>query len=389
MTLRPLARLALAGSGLGLAAALLQELRIGPVDRQPTDRWREVRVAKRRNVRLGISFRPRQAEDLGLDVHDALTRLLSYPFEVLRVAAYWDRMDRADGTFDTAELDWQLDAAERAGKQVIVCLGPVKSFGYPEYFVPGHRLDAPLPEGVLIDAGSHPELAHAVIEQLTRLVRRYRHRQVIRAWQVEHEAVDPLGMEHSWRLATSFVRREVQTVRSLDPERPILMNAFLPTSTAVLTHQRWRTRDQGDSLVVAKELADIVGVDVYPRHAVAAVGRWCAYLDGARAAAPAWVRRRLLHWVHTERRELVVTEGQAEPWEAVTVPPSPDGSAPASCTPERLVENYNACMRWAGRDRALTTYLFWGAEYWLLRERQGDRRYLDAFARLLEESARA
>jgi hypothetical protein len=38
-------------------------------------------------------------------------------------------------------------------------------------------------------------------------------------------------------------------------------------------------------------------------------------------------------------------------------------------------------MRWHGP--ALEAYLFWGAEYWVLRQQQGDPRYLQAFARVL------
>jgi hypothetical protein len=82
-------------------------------------------------------------------------------------------------------------------------------------------------------------------------------------------------------------------------------------------------------------------------------------------------------------RRLMVTEGQAEPWEAVTTPPDPPGRAMASCLPEHVIENYNRCMRW---DRPIEAYLFWGAEYWLARERSGDPSYLDAFARVLELS---
>ena len=87
--------------------------------------------------------------------------MLGYPFEVVRLSAYWNRIEVEPGHCDTSELDWQLDAAERAGKQVIVCLGPVKSFGYPEYFVPDHRLAAPLPEGSLIAPATHPALLAA------------------------------------------------------------------------------------------------------------------------------------------------------------------------------------------------------------------------------------
>ena len=51
-----------------------------------------------------------------------------------------------------------------------------------------------------------------------------------------------------------------------------MMNGFLADSTPVALQQCWRTRDQGDSLAVARRLADIVGIDFYPRHAVASAG---------------------------------------------------------------------------------------------------------------------
>jgi hypothetical protein len=385
MTLRTtLARTLLAG-GLAATVPLLAELRVGPAARAINERWRTIPIEPRGGVRLGVSFRPRQAEDLGLDVRETLAALLPHPFPVIRLSAYWDRIEHSPGAFDTGELDRQLDQAEGAGKEVILCLGPVKSFGYPEYFVPPHLLAEPLPEGSLVDERSHPALLDAATTHLTRLVERYRDRSAVRAWQVEHEAADPLGMEHSWRLAASFIRREVHAVRAADPTRPILMNGFLPTSTAVLAQQWWRTRDQGDSLAVAGELADVVGIDFYPRHAVASLGSWSAYLVGAAGLLPAMHRRRLLARARAQGRRLVVTEGQAEPWESVTVPPSPDSRAAASCPPERVVENYNECLRWAGGG--IDTYLFWGAEYWVMRERQGDSRYMDAFARILAQQA--
>jgi hypothetical protein len=113
------------------------------------------------------------------------------------------------------------------------------------------------------------------------VVERYRGREGIVAWQVEHEAVDPLGAEHSWRLGADFVEREVNAVREADPTRQMVMNGFLPMSTPVRLVQWWRCRDQGDSLVAAQRLADIVGLDCYSRHALAGMGGRTLYLDAS------------------------------------------------------------------------------------------------------------
>jgi hypothetical protein len=82
----------------------------------------------------------------------------------------------------------------------------------------------------------------------------------------------------------------------------------------------------------------------------------------------------------------MISEGQAEPWETATPPPSPAAvNGAASCLPEHVIENYNQCMAWApGDGLTLYAYLFWGAEYWLSRQQSGDPSYLQAFERLLE-----
>ena len=111
------------------------------------DEWQRIAVRPRDSALLGISFRPRQVEAFGLEGPATLDSLLEYPFELLRLGAYWDRIEPAAGDFDTQELDWQLAAAERAGKRVILSVGPIKNFGYPEYYVPKHQLERPLREG--------------------------------------------------------------------------------------------------------------------------------------------------------------------------------------------------------------------------------------------------
>ena len=67
-------------------------------------------------------------------------------------------------------------------------------------------------------------------------------------------------------------------------------------------------------------------------------------------------------------------------------PAQPGRTGPYSCPPERS-SRHNDWLRWADRARTeLSAYLFWGAEYWVMRDQQGDSSYLDAFARLLDRS---
>lgn len=349
-----------------------------------TDAWQRLPVEPRGSTLIGISFRPPQIDALGLDARTTLQTLLGYPFQLIRLGAYWNRIEPEAGVFHTEKLDWQIDAAEQAGKQIILCVGPLKTFSYPEFFVPAHHLDQPFPEHTLIKPSAYPSLLAAATAYITRLVERYKDRQGIVAWQVEHEAVDPLGVEHSWRLAAAFVEKEVEAVRKADPSRPVMLNGYLPTSLPVRLSQWWRTRDQGDSLAVAQRVADIVGIDYYPRHALMRAGNKTLYLDGSKNPWQQGRRQQLFAQARARGQKLMIAEGQAEPWEAVTTPPNPRGQAMYSCLPEQIINNYNTCMSWSQPDAPLYAYLFWGAEYWILREQSEDASYLQAFARILE-----
>lgn len=362
---------------------LATEVRVARPVRPPSSRWRGMPIRPRGATLLGISFRPPQIDALGLELRGSLERLLQYPFDVLRLGAYWRRLEPAPGQFVPDELDWQLEAAERAGKQVLLCVGALKCFGYPEFFVPPWRLPRPIREGILVRPDTHPTLLQAGLEFIQRIVERYRDCRAIVGWQVEHESVDPLGLEHSWRLSRAYVQAEIDAVRAADSShRPVLLNGFLPMSNVVAAQQWWRTRDQGDSLAFALDAADIVGLDVYPRHGLIGLGPLSTYLDGGNSLGPRVLRKRLLERASLAGRQVMISEGQAEPWETVVRPPDPRHGVMFSCSPEDLIDTYNRCVRWAD----LYAYLFWGAEYWLLRAAGGDDSYLGAFGRVVNEA---
>ena len=311
-------------------------------------------VTARGETALGVSVSPLQAEALGLDPETALYDLLPLPFGVVRLPAHWSRMEPRPGRWLPQELDAQIEAAERHGKQIIVGVGAVKNFGDPEYFAPEHRLGRPLREGQLVTPATHRLLLDAALTQVTRVVQRYRDVSAIIAWQVEHEGLDPPGAAHSWRLGAGFVEEEVRAVRAADPRRSILMNGYLAVSPLARLRQRWRTRGQGHSFTMALRSADIVGVDLTP---------------GDR---PERRLQSLAAQARERSKRIIVTEGHA---------------GPSSITPAHVADTYNRSM--VALQRAGVSpeaYLFAGAEHWVLRARQKDRSYLDAFVDILERA---
>src|SRR5258708_16208202 len=182
-----------AASFLTLPVAL--EVRLKQATQPLTDAWQHLPIEPRRSTLLGISFRPPQVATLGLDTRTTLQTLLTYPFQLIRLGAYWNRMEPEPGIFHTDELDWQIDAAERAGKRIILCVGPLKTFSYREFFVPAHHLRRPFPEHTLIKPSTYSSLLAAPTEFLARIVARTKHRQGIVAWQLDNETFIHLGVE--------------------------------------------------------------------------------------------------------------------------------------------------------------------------------------------------
>ena len=155
---RRVAALAAAGAA---ALPFAVEMRIARPTQPVTGRWKWRPIAPRGATLLGISLRPYQIGALGLDVQATLTTLLAYPFQVLRLGAYWQQCEPTPGAFCPDALDAQIAAAEHAGKQIIVCVGAIKNFGYPEFFVPAHHRRNAFVEGNLIAPRTHPRLLEA------------------------------------------------------------------------------------------------------------------------------------------------------------------------------------------------------------------------------------
>ncbi len=107
------------GAASFLTIPLALEVRLKQARQPLTDAWQHLSIEPRRSTLLGMSFRSPQVVTLGLDLRTSLSTLLTYPFQIIRLGAYWNRIELAPGKFHTDELDWQIDAAERAGKQII------------------------------------------------------------------------------------------------------------------------------------------------------------------------------------------------------------------------------------------------------------------------------
>ena len=247
------------------------------------------------------------------------------------------------------ELDWQIDAAESAGKQIILCLGPLKTFGYPEFFAPAAPFEAALPGAHADQAvrlpgppGRRDRLSHPPGGALPG-ARKY-HRLAARA-----RSRGPAGrgafVAAGRRLCRSQKRGPLRDggpgPAAADERLSANLLACAPLAmveTPAIKAIRWRSPS---------------GWPIGSGSMITRATRWCAW--GPRpstwtAAGAAWQRRRrqaASARYGAQRRaakRLLVTEGQAEPWETATTPPSPQARACTVVCQNTSITNYNAWL---------------------------------------------
>ena len=84
----------------------------------------------------GATFSEPYALSLALDPPAALRAITQdVRLSLIRLCAYWDRIEPQPGRFDFRSLDWQFDEAARAGLDIILTVGQ-KAPRWPEYHRP-------------------------------------------------------------------------------------------------------------------------------------------------------------------------------------------------------------------------------------------------------------
>jgi len=315
-------------------------------------------------MRVGATFSATQARWLGLDAEETLAGVIELGLDPLRLCGYWNQpMD---------DLEWQLDQATAAGRQVVLTVG-MKAPRWPEFHLPpGQQVDLRRGGEVGVDL----PIAHAALAHVEAMVERFRGRSVIGWWQVENEPSNKSGPERWW-ISPELVAHEVAAVRERD-HRPVILTAFGHFNRLLdeaSGHQLFNGAAlEGRGSGVEPELlellrnGDVLGVDLYHSigrgtEGVVHSGSPVAYLDRWRAESRA---RDVECWV---------TELQAEPWEGSgTTQWDPRSVAPTDVA-DRLAEV---------RAGGVETVLLWGVEYWLAQKKRGNQAWVEAGRAVIE-----
>ncbi len=303
-------------------------------------------------MRIGVTFSQHEAEYRALPWQQAYENVLEASPALVRLAAYWNEIEPIPGTYDFTTLDWLLDQARLRHQPVVLSVG-MKAPRWPEFYLPSWlRSHLSVPDGG--DISSDPRVRVETLEFVRRVVQHVRDDSAIAAWQVENEALDPSGPRR-WSIGADFLAEEVGLVRELDPSgRPVIVNAFVDTQP-----QSQLPAARNELLARARtalELADVLGLDVYPGRTINVLGhdvsvRW-----------PSWLWSGALSDLRTlaaeQGKDAWIVEGQAEPWKVA-------GKAPPPAWPGAVVDPASVA-RTVSRFQSLgyTTVLLWGSEHW-------------------------
>jgi hypothetical protein len=305
-----------------------------------------------RGMRIGTSYSQREIEWLGLNHDAAFNTVTRMGFDFLRLTTYPNEVQESRGNFDFANPRRMLDICESGRIPVVMVIGFWKAFRHPEFYQPRWAADLKNIHQPS-DFGTYWDLMQSHLQTTIEALAPYT---CITHWQVENEPLDPTG-EGKWAIPQDLLAKEIAFVRSKD-RRPIAINLW------------GNDLSSRGFLPVAEQLADVIGVDLYPRQYVAP-GIYRGPAD------PNIVLRAMFT---SNSKPVWGMEIQAEGWEG-------DQAAKESTRPYSLPDfsQTERNIRWA-HSLGLQTVGVWGFEDMYRRYvENNDSSHLDGMASLLAQ----
>ena len=283
------------------------------------------------NITWGIDFSQSQAEYLKLNWRDAyMAAINDLGAKNIKLHIDWSSVEGQKDNYYFADTDWQLAMAKDNGVKIIYVLG-MKSGRWPECHIP-----------VWAKNLSEQQQKDVTLSYIKEVVLRYKDNDAITYWQVENEPFFQFGKCPSWYYENdSFLKQEVDLVKSLDPTRKIIIS------------------DTGEDSFWfgAAKYGDIVGITMY-REAWAQItnsfGFYFHYLF-----SPVFYSRKALIIQKIFGKDTICIELQAEPWSSEPISKISVSEQLKSMNPEIFNQNVEFA-----KQTGLDKFYFWGVEWW-------------------------
>ncbi|MFH1509741.1 MAG: beta-galactosidase [Candidatus Nealsonbacteria bacterium] len=281
---------------------------------------------ERKDITWGVNFSQKHAQNLGLDWKETYLALIDdLGVQEIKIASYWDLLEKEEGKYDFEDLDWQLNTAKDNGVNVFLVIGR-KSPRWPECHIPewAKGLDK-------------LEQQEKILNFLETVVLRYTDSDMISMWQVENEPFFPFG-ECSW-VDDEFLAEEISLVRSLDSKnRPILIS----------------DSGEGSFWFSAASHSDIVGTTMYRKVWMSQFSRYLTY-----PLPPVFYWRKANLIEKFFDKEVICVELQVEPWGPELLYSSPMEEQEKTMNLQIFKDNIEYAKK-----TGLRSFYLWGGEWW-------------------------
>jgi hypothetical protein len=279
-----------------------------------------------KNPQFGQTFSKVFAQDLGLEWKKAYIAILDdlQPKSV-KIPVYWQDVEYRRGKYRFDDYDWMVDEAKERGIGVILVVGR-KVPRWPECHAPQWaNNDAPA------------DRRESLLGYIKRTADHYDKQENLEMWQVDNEPYLPFG-ECPDAFSEEFLKREIETVRSKDPNHKIMI-----TDSGELSI--W---------VDAARLGDVFGTTMYRVIWHKSVG----YLKYPLPPVFFWLKANIVHLFYPGK-PIIGSELQGEPWGPKLIPNSTLEEQFKSMDLEQFREN----IAYAKKVGLPQNYM-WGSEWW-------------------------
>lgn len=298
----------------------------------------------------GVNFSHKHAQYLGLDWKKAYLDVLDdLNVKYVRIMVYWTLSEKDRDSFDFSDYEWMLDQAHRRNVKVIAVVGR-KQPRWPECHVPEWAKD--------MSAYEQRQELFAYMKKTVESLRSY---PALEIWQVENEPIFGFGPNCS-KLSVKELRQEVDFVRQLDPNAPILVTdsgefgRWLPTASAGASYF-------GSTMYMTVH-SPKWGYFTYP-------------------LSPLFFKLKA-GMLNTFRKpqKLFGVELQAEPWFDTDVLQTDIPRAKELLSSEQMKKNIDFARK-TGFER----HYLWGAEWWIwMKEKHNDPSYYEVAKETFKEN---
>lgn len=293
-------------------------------------------------IKYGVTFSPNYARYLKLDWQKTYLQILDeLKVKHLRLPSFWDTIQKDPVKDDFSEVDFMLSEAEKRGAQVVLVLGG-RQPRWPECHIPAWAKRLPLIE--------RQQRTYVFVKKV---VERYKDREVISAWQVENEPFVSWFGESCDPPDKDFLKKEIELVKKLDPERLIIV-----TDTGEWS--LWKD---------AMQASDILGISLYRK----AHNPYFGYTTYPLPTFFYPVKSNIVRKIFApQNQKTIIAELQTEPWTQKAIPDTSLEEQTRLFSVNDLKNNINYAKK-TGFDEI---YL-WGVEWWFWADKMGYPQYLE------------